>query len=159
MRSTVVALAILFLHLSALGESGVPASVKSVVSGGYWQSSAQSGSYRVVLVNSGYEHVVTRMFIEWVREPNSRDQGAVVVSSVEPELPFHQGVASFTAALVPLSSGKVRIVLSGVVSTQPTQRVHASLIATKPGMVEMAATPSIERTVVGKPPTAAHVER
>jgi hypothetical protein len=126
----------LFASHCALAQSGVSASVHSVISGGYWQSGAQSGSYRVVLVNSGFEHVATQVFIEWVREPNSQAQDPVVVSSVEPKLPFGQGMASLDATLRPLANGKVKIVLTGVISVQPSQRVRASFTATTPGIVQ-----------------------
>ena len=126
----------MFVSLCAAAQSGVPASVHSVVSGGYWQARGQAGSYRVVLVNSGFEHVSTRVFIEWVREPGAVGRAPAVVSTVEPQLPFGQGVASLGATLVPLASGKVRIVLSGVISAQPSQKVEASFTATTPGLVQ-----------------------
>ena len=74
-----IALAVMFrralitasLPLSALAQGGVAPDVESVISGGYWEDGAQSGRYRVVLVNSGFEHVTSRLRVEWVREPRS----------------------------------------------------------------------------------------
>ena len=76
--------------LTASAQGSVAPDVESVVSGGYWEDGAQSGRYRVVLVNSGFERVTSRLRVEWVREPRSADASPGVVASSEPRLPFGQ---------------------------------------------------------------------
>ena len=44
----------------------IPASVQSVQSGGYWQKGDQDGHYRVVVTSGGFEHVISRLFIQWI---------------------------------------------------------------------------------------------
>ena len=153
----------LLLPVWAVAQSNVPPSVHAVLSGGYWQSGIEAGTYRVVVINTGWEHVTSRVFIEWVREPSGRDNLPVVVSSVEPELSFGQETASLNVTLKPLAKGKVQVVLVGVVSAQPSRKVKAVLVVTAPGRVAtMAANPSIERTSTsGLRPlaAAAHVKR
>ena len=127
-------LATVFLSLAAAASSGVPPEVASVVSGGYWECGEDSGTYRVVVVNSGFEHVTSRVFVEWVSEPRSGNDPAKVVSTLEPMLPFGQGIASLSATLVPLSKGKVQVLVSGVISMAPEQVVRASITATAPGV-------------------------
>ena len=122
------------LLASSAPESVVQPEVSSVVSGGYWTSEGQSGTYRVVIVNSGFEHVVSQVFIEWVADPTSEQDSPKVVAAVEPKLPF-DGVASLQATLKPLGTGKAQIILSGVISSLPTQKVHAVVIATSLGQV------------------------
>jgi ribosomal protein L11 methylase PrmA len=126
-------LATVLLSLAAVTSGGVPPDVVSVVSGGYWESGGNSGTYRVVVVNSGFEHVTSRVFVEWVSEPRSARDSARVVSAVEPTLPFGQGTASLTATLKPLSQGKMQVLVSGVISTAPEQAVSATITATAPG--------------------------
>jgi hypothetical protein len=133
MPNVLAPLLMLLLAGSAHG-SAVQPEVSGVVSGGYWSSKGQSGTYRVVIVNSGFEHVVSQVFIEWVADPTSEQDGPKVVATVEPKLPF-EGVASLQAALKPVATGKAQIILSGVVSALPTQEVHAVLTATSPGQV------------------------
>ena len=128
-------LLLLLLPLSALSQTRVPPEVDSVVSGGYWESGSDSGQYRVVVVNSGFEHVTSRIIVEWLRGPASTGTAPEVVASVEPKLPFGAGVASLGVTLTPAGKGKVRIVASGVVAADPSQKVRAVLTATQPGVV------------------------
>lgn len=160
MHRLAFALVIALVSCAASGQSQVLPSVHSVLSGGYWQSGGQAGTYRVVVVNQGWEHVTSRVFIEWLREPRDQNGEQEVVSSVEPELPFGKGVASMNARLKPLATGKVQVVLSGVMATDPSRRVRAVLLATSPGVViRVAANSPVEQTVPGKPGTVAHVKR
>jgi hypothetical protein len=134
MPNVLVPLFSLLLAISA-GHSVVRPDVASVVSGGYWITQGQAGTYRVVVINSGFEHVSSRVFVEWVAEPKSAKDEPTVVAVVEPALPFGQGVASLHAALKPLASGRVQIMLSGVISSYPEQKVSAVVTATNPGQV------------------------
>lgn len=113
----------------------VPPEVVSVESGGYWESDGRSGSYRVVVTNHGFEHVTSRVVVEWVADPESPREGPVIVAAVEPPLPFGNGVASLSATLDPVGPGHVRITLSGAIAVDPTQSVGAVIAATAPGEV------------------------
>jgi len=160
MRNRIV-LAVAFLCVSvALAQSGVPPEVSSVVSAGYWQANGQSGTYRVVVTSQGWEHVTSRVLVEWLAEAKELGQSPTVLSVVEPPLPFGQSVAALTAKLKPISSGCAELSISGVISAEPSQKVSATLIATEPGRIERkAANPSIEGTCPGKPGQAPHVKR
>jgi hypothetical protein len=125
----------LLLPFSAFAQSPVPSDVYSVASGGYWEAAGESGTYRVLVVNSGFEHVTSRVFVEWVRGPKPGESTPTVVASVEPELPFGRGIASLNATLQPQLKGKVHIVVSGVISAQPDKKVRAVLVATHPSLV------------------------
>lgn len=118
-------------------QSAVPAEVVSVASAGYWQSDGRSGQHRVVLVYEGWEHVTTRMYVEWVAEPKSRNEEPEVVATIEPPLPFGQNTASFQVSLRRVRVGCTEISLSGVISTMPSQKVAAKLFATEPGRVHL----------------------
>lgn len=143
--------------LTAFAQGSVAPDVESVVSGGYWEDGAQSGRYRVVLVNSGFERVTSRLRVEWVREPRSADASPGVVASSEPRLPFGQNVASLGVRLTSVEKGRVRIAVTGVLSHEPGKRVNAVLIATKPGqVVAMTANKSVDS---GSPASPAHFQR
>jgi hypothetical protein len=140
---------LLLFPLSALAQSYVPADVENVVSGGYWENGGESGRYRVVVLNSGFEHVTSRVVVEWLREPRAPNAVADVVASVEPKLPFGNAIASLGATLTPVGKGKVRIVVRGVVSAEPARKVRAVLIATQPGRVAaLTANRSIDTDVL-----------
>jgi len=119
----------------ALAQVNVPAGVESVTSGGYWTSGGVSGRYRIIVVNSGFEAVTSRLFVQWVREPVDAASESEVVATVEPELPFGKDVASFSATLKPMAVGRVWVSVKGVVSRDPQTKVSAVLVAAEPGKV------------------------
>ncbi|AWV08823.1 hypothetical protein [Marilutibacter maris] len=125
----------LLLAAPAFGQTVVPPEVVSVVSGGHWEANGCTGTYRVVVVNDGFEHVVSHALVQWVAAPSSPDESPSVVASVEPPLPFGQGVASLIATLKPMGSGQVGIRLSGSAPAAPNQEVGTLLIAREPGVV------------------------
>jgi hypothetical protein len=44
----------------------VPVSVKSVQAGGHWEAGDKEGFYRVVVTSGGFEHVISRLYIQWI---------------------------------------------------------------------------------------------
>lgn len=52
--------------------------IENVVSGGYWKTESQDGRYRIIVVNSGWEHVTSQVFIEWLATiPEQRKVDAI----------------------------------------------------------------------------------
>jgi hypothetical protein len=49
----------------------LPPHLHSVHSGGYWEHGNQDGFYRIVVMAGGFEHVIARLYVQWV----STDQG------------------------------------------------------------------------------------
>lgn len=140
-----IRVAILFVSLAtvpAFAQRDVPLSVTSVATSGYWEANGQSGRYRVVITEEGWEHVTNRLFVEWITEPRSKDQPPMLISTVEPDLPFGQSVAAFSATTKKLLPGCLKISLTGVVSADPSSKVSGALIATAPGQVLQIAANS-----------------
>jgi hypothetical protein len=44
----------------------VPLDVATVVSGGAWETADAAGTYRVVIVDEGFEHVHSTLWLEWL---------------------------------------------------------------------------------------------
>jgi hypothetical protein len=61
--------------------STIAPKIESVTSGGYWQSTEHAGRYRVIVVNSGWEHIHSQVFLQWVSY-GSREKGPSVLFSV-----------------------------------------------------------------------------
>jgi hypothetical protein len=149
------ALAAMFKHLallvpllaaiSAFAQTSVPLSVSTVLTAGYWQSNGQSGRYRIIITEEGWEHVTNRLLVEWIADPANREQDSTVVASIEPVLPFGQSVAAFSVTAKHLGVGCLKISLTGVVSVDPSSKVAAELVANSPGNV-IAANPVMHRT-------------
>jgi hypothetical protein len=55
--------------------------IAAVVTGGRWQSGALSGTYRVVVRNGGFEHVVSYAQVDWITDSSSRDEAPRVIDS------------------------------------------------------------------------------
>ena len=45
---------------------GTPVSIHTVQTGGSWESGKQEGFYRVVVVAGGFEHVIARLYVQWI---------------------------------------------------------------------------------------------
>jgi hypothetical protein len=51
----------------------VPAEVVEVVSGGSWASGSSRGNYRAVIESSGFEHVSSILWLEWLTNSTNLD--------------------------------------------------------------------------------------
>jgi hypothetical protein len=50
-----------------LGDAkATPASIHAVQSGGHWEQHGNEGFYRVVVTSGGVEHVVSRLYVQWI---------------------------------------------------------------------------------------------
>lgn len=84
-------IAMLLLCLSALPSAAqnesfedterVPASIHHVASGGYWAVGGEEGYFRAVVVAGGIEHVVHRLYIQWLRN-DMKTQGYKLIRTV-----------------------------------------------------------------------------
>ena len=68
-----------------------PLSIHQVISGGYWSKSDDEGFYRVLVVAGGAEHVVHRLFLQWVKVPPDPEPYEMVRSTEVSELSAGQG--------------------------------------------------------------------
>lgn len=128
-------LTLLLAPVISVAQVAVPANVESVTSGGYWENDGASGRYRIVVVNSGFDAVTSRLFVQWIRDPKSLGSEPEVVASHEAMFPFGESLASFSARLKPEGRGRARITVEGVVSREPRKKVRAVLVVTSPGHV------------------------
>jgi len=58
----------------------VPVEVRTVVSGGYWETPQEHGIYRVIIVESGWERVTCTAFLEWIAERDETESRQVTAS-------------------------------------------------------------------------------
>ena len=57
-------------------------SLESVVSGGFWKRDQVDGAFRVLVLREGWEHVGTRVMLQWVRR--DADKQDLVVEKTVP---------------------------------------------------------------------------
>jgi hypothetical protein len=79
----------------------VPLEVRSVVSGGYWETPEEHGIYRVIIVESGWERVTCTASLEWIAERDETESRQVVASREITEISegtLSLGLPTFTLA-------------------------------------------------------------
>jgi hypothetical protein len=80
----------------------VPLSVETVETFGFWSKGGEEGSYRLVLIQEGYEHISHRLIIEWIGlSPTS---GRELVERVEPDLGKGAGYRGYAIAVSRIES-------------------------------------------------------
>ena len=110
MKAALLTLAVLVETASAQHVS-VAAEVTSVATVGRWQGKGVTGSYRVVVVRDGWEHVWSRVYVEWLQDPIDREappQGPVSVQELVPP-DIAQGMAVLEATAKARKAGSVEI--------------------------------------------------
>lgn len=81
-RHMTVALLMFVAPMSARASEPVPQldpAVSFVTTGCKWSADGESGVVRVLIVNWGFEHVTSQVFVDWLS--HSRDEGAEVFKS------------------------------------------------------------------------------
>ena len=135
-RAAAAAVVLFVVPGLALTQPVVPVEVASVVSGGTWERGAESGSFRVVIVNRGWEHVSSRLYIEWVLLSESREQK--VIAQLEPQLPVGQLAHVLSAKILPRKSGRTEVLVSAESNMEVGSKPkHLLLRLGEPGRVEV----------------------
>jgi hypothetical protein len=111
----------LFTANQAVAEGAlVSPDVVAVVEGGHWtEDGLGEGSYRVVVVSQGFEHVSSRVVAEWKLAPSERGQ-ARIVHSVEL---VNGGFYSFGEPEISVSAGQTIVELKGTATYSPGKTV------------------------------------
>lgn len=79
---TFIIYCLLTLNLKAQQSSyQIDPSVAFVTTGNYWENSEISGIYRVLVINQGFEHVSSDVYIQWLQE-NVEKSSFVVLNSL-----------------------------------------------------------------------------
>ena len=84
----------------------VPADLAFVSSGGYWEAGAERGQYRLLVFSNGFEHIISTVFVQWIRDPHSAEApgetaavvATVPVSEVNDQLTWSLGAPSVTSS-------------------------------------------------------------
>jgi hypothetical protein len=85
--------------------------ITSIVTGGYWQTDADHGTYRILLYQTGYEHVSTGVVAQWIAEGNAQSDPQRIVHELEL---VASGLHSFQDASIAAAKAGVRVLLRGV---------------------------------------------
>ena len=94
----------------------VAPSVVSVVTAGHWESGGTHGTYRVLLLRGGFEHVTSRVIAEWIADPTAATREAHVAYS---KVLVDNCLCSLDTPQVEPIEGGVRVALSAELSHVP----------------------------------------
>lgn len=120
--------------------------VVSVQTLGRWESGPNTGQYKVVVTTEGWEHVWSRVFVQWLPDPISPDADWKVAANVELVPPGAPGVMVLQATAT--VRGKSRLLVT--VRATPNQGLSELGVkkavyrfeATTPGKVKQLAVES-----------------
>jgi hypothetical protein len=82
----------------------VPLSVETVETFGFWSEGKAEGSYRLVLLQKGYEHLSHRLIIQWIEI--SQEVGRVLAEQIEPNLGKATGSTGYAIAVTKIESSE-----------------------------------------------------
>jgi hypothetical protein len=116
----------------------VPVDVSSVQTIGRWQSGSDEGSYRIVVTSEGWEHVWSRVFVEWLAEPTNRDVPREPPRVVELMPPLAHGTAVLEASARSPKLGELIITVTATSNRQLGSRKQRFVFrAGAPGEVQL----------------------
>ncbi|NRQ17503.1 hypothetical protein [Ensifer sesbaniae] len=125
---------VLFAAHESFAEALVDPDVMAVVEGGYWREDGiGEGSYRIIVVSQGFEHVSSRVVAEW-KLAGSEKGRARIVHSVEL---VKGGVYSVGAPEIEFSGDGARVEVGGTATFSPGTTVVCHFALAPGGKVDV----------------------
>jgi hypothetical protein len=115
------------------GIAAIPSEVREVRSAGRWRAGTDYGFYRVIVLRVGEDHVVDRLYVQWVRGAADDDRWRIVTTLAVSEI-NDAGPFTFTYTLTPEATTRLRITVNAH-HTYSGGRRQFVLFATTPGTV------------------------
>jgi hypothetical protein len=116
------------------GIAAIPPEVRQVTSAGRWRTpDGNAGLYRVIALRVGDEHVVDRLYVQWVRDDRTADLPQVVATVAVNEV-NDAGPFTFTYILNSERLTRLRIRVDAH-NSYTGERTSFVLFATTPGSV------------------------
>jgi len=112
--------------------------VSSVITGGAWAAAGEHGTYRLVVLSGGFEHITSVLYVQWLREDPERREVRVRATRLVAEIP--QGIYSLGTPTFEGRGREFRVEVTGTDShTMATARW--ALLLGAPGRYTLAARP------------------
>jgi hypothetical protein len=116
------------------GVAAIPSEVREVRSAGRWRSAdGQGGFYRVITLRAGDEHVVDRLYVQWIRDAAADERPGVVATLAVSEVNDADPL-TFSYILRAEATTRLRITVNAHHSYTGARRQFV-LFATTPGTV------------------------
>jgi hypothetical protein len=143
MKTIRVLLSLFFLCLSvnAAGEKipfaveNIGPSIYAATTGGYWEDGGKSGNFRVIVENRGWERVVSRLYLQWVAQDESKRE-SVVLKTVPVSEVNAGGVWTLGAPVISLTGEGPEITISAT-HTYTNENKFFKIRPGKPGKYKL----------------------
>ena len=103
--------------------------IHTVQSGGFWDTRQQEGFYRVVVTSGGFEHVIARLFVQWITTDQDTREYKVVRTVAVKEV----GIASVIVPAVKFVTGSGPATIDRTISRRDGKREKRTVIAQPDG--------------------------
>jgi hypothetical protein len=133
-------LLLIFLLVSSATaeEPRLPREVVGVTTLGYWQTASQSGTYRVVVTQNGWEHVWSQVFVQWLPEPKSRDAAEPPITVAELLPPVAQGAFVLEASSKHGRKNEILVTIQATSNMEPQAKpLRFVFSAREPGVIKL----------------------
>ena len=138
MKSALLAL-VAFAGIASAQHVAIAPEVTSVTMVGRWQDKGDSGSYRVIVIRDGWEHVWSRIYVEWLKDPSEREDPTQAPVSIQELVPpgIAQGTAVLEASARASKPGNIVITVRAVSSMEVGAKAQTFIFgASKPGVTK-----------------------
>jgi hypothetical protein len=127
----------------------LPGEIQQVGSAGRWRTSEAQGFYRVIVLRGGYERVIQRLYVQWMRDADSENPPRVVATTGVTEI-NDAGPYTFTHALRAVATNRLRVTVDAR-HGYTGRRQRFVVEAAAPGVYSVRAGQSalIERRTAG----------
>jgi hypothetical protein len=122
--------------------ASLPAEVRDVKSAGRWRTTNAAGVYRVIVMRAGYDHVVDRLYIQWVRN-GSADGPPLVVATVSVSGVNDAGPFTFSHTLQPEATNRLRITVTATHAYTANRRQFVFIAAAPNVYAERPSPPAM----------------
>lgn len=130
------------VSLHAQAAPRIPADISEVTSGGSWRGSGREGSYRIIIQTDGFEHIVSRAWLQWISGPDAHGDSLRVVASVELQEVGGGGWQAHSPRIF-LTNGSWEATMEGANSHfDPIRKARWRLKLGPPGEYSMTETPA-----------------
>jgi hypothetical protein len=126
--------------------AGIDPDVYSVVTGGYWRSGEDEGSYRIVIVRRGWEHVHGELHLQWLRD--DQEKFATTVARSIPVREVNDGdVWSLGAGTFILSEDRPTVLVLPATHTYTLAKGSFRITLGPPGEYRVESQPTARRVL------------
>lgn len=87
----------------------LPGNIETVVTGGHWERGDQNGTFRVIMLLEGWEHLANRVLLQWIRYDEDKPEMVVENTVRIEEIPVGAAWRITSAKFVTQKTSRPRI--------------------------------------------------